>query len=377
MGNVCERCGGPYAPDPRGTLLPDGSMWAAWNPATVKFIGGDELFEKRSVELLASGFRWTEGPTWIPAMSALLFSDTIDDRIYCWRERKGVEVMSTGSGGHDGHNVPNFGELFEPGSNGMALHRGCLYINQHPTRRVVRINLADLKPGAPFHTCDFEVLADKSPEGRPLNAPNDIIVAANGDVFFTDPIYGFLKKQPKEKGFAYLNAETGEHPDQPYLDWCCENEGAGYKGVYRIRAGAIELVTKELARPNGLAFSPDGRFLWVANSDKETPSWTAFTMSNTLPLQKSIVLDPTSLGDESLKASIAGAGLSDGFKIDARGRIWSSAPGGIVVIDPEEKKVLAKVMFGINISNLQFGHGGDVFVTGTGHIWRLRRELSA
>lgn len=176
-------------------------------------------------------------------------------------------------------------------------------------------------------------------------------------------------------GFAYLNAEAGLHPDQPYLDQCCQNEGAGYKGVYRIRSGKVELVTKELERPNGLAFSPDGRYLWVANSDKETPSWTAYTMSNTLPLQRHAVLDPTTLGDESLKASVAGAGLSDGFKIDAKGRIWSSTPGGIVVIDPEKKAVLAKVMWGINISNLQFGAGGDIFVTGTGHIWRLRRKV--
>lgn len=379
MGGVHDD-GDPYAPNPEGTAMPDDSRWGAWDPAAVKFVGGDDLFETKSVELIASGFRWTEGPTWVPAMSALLFSDTIDARIYCWRGRGGgepggVELLFTESGGYDGRNVPNFDELFEPGSNGMALHADHLYVNQHPTRRVVRIPLTELKPGAPFHESKFEVLADKSPEGRPLNAPNDVVVAGNGDVFFTDPIYGFLKKQPREKGFAFLNAESAEHPDQPYLDECCEKEGAGYKGVYRVRDGTIELVTRELERPNGLAFSADGSCLWVANSDKETPSWTAFAMSDTLPLEKTAVLDPETLGDESIRASIAGPGLSDGFKLDARGRIWSTVPGGLIVIDPERKAVLAKVAFGTNMSNLQFGEGGDVFVTGLGHLWRLQRKV--
>merc|ERR1719436_1408960 len=102
----------------------------------------------------------------------------------------------------------------------MTLHEEDLYMCQQCTHRVVRTKLAKLKEGSRFCENEFEVLADKSHEGKRLNSPNDIIVASNGDVFFTDPIYGFLKKQPKEMGFAYLNAEAGLHPDQPYLDQC-------------------------------------------------------------------------------------------------------------------------------------------------------------
>ena len=113
----------------------------------------------------------------------------------------------------------------------------------------------------------FDVLVDRASDGRPFNAPNDIIIAPNGDVYFTDPVYGFLKKQPRELGFAYLNAEKGEHPDQPYLDEAVQAVGAGHTGVYRWRpGGAAELVTSELERPNGIALHGDT--LWVANSNK-------------------------------------------------------------------------------------------------------------
>lgn len=366
----------PFAPEPLGTLMPDGSRWGAWDPSGVEIVGDDtvldSLFETRDIELVASGFRWTEGPTWVEATSSFLFSDTIDARIYRWTADGGVKIVSEQSGGYDGSNVENFTQWFEPGSNGIALVGDQLYINQHPTHRLVRMQLADLKDGMEFHENTFEVLADTSPEGRRLNSPNDVIVASSGDVYFTDPIYGFLIKGD---GYGYLNNELGEPPDQPYLDELCESVGAGYKGVYRIRDGTLELVTQELERPNGLALSNDETILWVANSDKETPSWTAFTLSDSLPLAKGQILDPTTLNDPDMVGSVAGAGLSDGFKIDSEGYIWASTPGGLVVIDPAASAVLAKVKFGINLSNVRFGANGDVWITGLGHIWRMKRKV--
>lgn len=356
--------------------MPNDTHWGAWDPGAAEIVGGEDIFATRDIQLLASGFRWTEGPTWVAETKSLYFSDTIDARIYRWTEEAGVELISSESGGHDGSNVPGFDEIFEPGSNGMALHGDSLVICQHPTRRVVRVKLSDLKPGTPFHANDFEVIAGRSPEDRSLNAPNDVIVAPNGDVYFTDPIYGFLKKQAKDLGYGYLNAETGEHPDQPYLDECCAKEGAGHTGVYRVRDGKVELVTKELDRPNGLALSQDGKLLWVANSHKQTPSWTAYAMADELPLQRSHALDPATLGDAELEAHATRPGLSDGFKVDAQERIWSSCPGGMVVLDTVKKAVVAKVKFNTNISNIMFGDGPDVFVTGLGHLWRLRRRVA-
>ena len=116
------------------------------------------------------------------------------------------------------------------------------------------MKLAELQRlgGRPLCESNFEVLAQIAASGRGLNAPNDVVVAPNGDVYFSDPVYGFLKKQPPELGYTWLNAERGEPTDQPYLDEAVAAVGAGVTGVYRWRAGggALELVTDLLNRPN-------------------------------------------------------------------------------------------------------------------------------
>jgi len=366
----------PFAPAPAGTLLPDGTRWGQYSGAEVTEATGSifkPIFASTKVEVLLSGIRWSEGPTWVAAESALYFVDTIDARIYRWSEREGTRIVATVTGGFDGTNVPDYDSLFEPGANGMLLAGDDVILCQHPTRRLIRMKFRDLKElrGRPICEAPHEVLADTAPNGRRFNAPNDVIMAPNGDIFFTDAIYGFLKKQPKELGYAYINAETGAHPDQPYLDAPVREVGAGMTGVYRIRAGRVELVTSELQRPNGLAISPDGSTLWVANSVKDTPSWHAFALGETLPLSRIAVLSEADLGP----AVQLGPGLSDGLKIDHLGRLWASIPGGLAVIDPVGKRVLASVKFGTNVANVRFGDGGDVFVAGLGHVWRLQRRL--
>ena len=358
-----------FAPDRSGTLLPDGTHWGALTGETISDASG-ELFASSEVELLVSGLRWSEGPVWHAAERALFFVDTIQDRIYRWSASDGTTIVVSAAGGFDGSNVPEYETLHEPGANGMALMgEDEIIICQHSTRRVIRMKLAELQRlgGRPLSESNFEVLAQTAANGRGLNAPNDVVVAPNGDVYFTDPVYGFLKKQ-------FLD-ENGEPVDQPYLDEAVAAVGAGVTGVYRWRAGggALELVTDLLNRPNGLAFSPDGQTLWVSSSDKnqDGPSWNAFLLREQLPLERTAVL-----GKAELPGMLLGpAGLTDGFKIDERGRLWSSVPGGLAVIDPARKAVLASVTFGTAISNVRFGEGGDVFVTGKGHVWRLRRKV--
>ena len=358
-----------FAPDRSGTLLPDGTHWGALTGETISDASG-ELFASSEVELLVSGLRWSEGPVWHAAERALFFVDTVQDRIYRWSASDGTTIVGSAAGGFDGSNVPEYEALHEPGANGMALMgEDEIIICQHSTRRVIRMKLAELQRlgGRPLSESNFEVLAQTAANGRGLNAPNDVVVAPNGDVYFTDPVYGFLKKQ-------FLD-ENGEPVDQPYLDEAVAAVGAGVTGVYRWRAGggALELVTDLLNRPNGLAFSPDGQTLWVSSSDKnqDGPSWNAFLLREQLPLERTAVL-----GKAELPGMLLGpAGLTDGFKIDERGRLWSSVPGGLAVIDPARKAVLASVTFGTAISNVRFGEGGDVFVTGKGHVWRLRRKV--
>lgn len=116
------------------------------------------------------------------------------------------------------------------------------------------MKLAELQRlgGRPLCESNFEVLAQIAASGRGLNAPNDVVVAPNNDVYFSDPVYGFLKKQPPELGYTWLKAERGEPTDQPHLDEAVAAVGAGVTGVYRWRAGggALELVTDLLNRPN-------------------------------------------------------------------------------------------------------------------------------
>ena len=139
---------------------------------------------------------------------------------------------------------------------------------------------------------------------------------------------------------------------------------------------------KALHRPNGLAFSNDGKMLFVSDSVLGCPSWTGFPLlpDGTLG-SATIVLNRATLGYTF--GSIDGSGLpppgmegvADGFKVDAFGRIWASAPNGLVVIDPASKKVITEIIFGTNISNCWFGKGGDVWVTGAGHVWKLQRKV--
>ena len=373
LRRVGRRACSQFAPNPAGTLMPDGSRWGAFSPSDVHFDDPHSVFASHELEILVSGVRWSEGPMWVSHKRALYFDSPIDAKIYKWREGEGTSVVASESGGYDGSNVENYSQLFEPGANGMALAGDDVVICQHPTRRVIRMKLDALANmgGAQMCTAAFDIVAEAAANGRPLNAPNDVIVAPDGDIYFTDPVYGFLLKQPAALGYSPLGQEKGEPTDQPYLDEMVQRVGAGLTGVYRVRDGVVSLVTDALTRPNGLALSPDGQTLWVANSDKDAPSWHAFSMGESLPLARTRVLSAAELGP----GVVLGPGLSDGFKIDTVGRLWASVPGGLAVIDPDKPAVLATCSFGTNTSNVALSEDGDVFVTGLGHVWRLRRSI--
>lgn len=373
-----------FRPNPAGTFLAEGKeRWAPWNVDKVQWEGDvDAVFATQTVELVASGFRWTEGPTWVESNRSLLFSDTIDARIYKWSEADGsVAPFVEVSGGYDGENVEDYEKLFEPGSNGMTLVGDDLYVCQHPTHRIVKLKLSDIKPSTRFCENTFEVLADSlSDGGARLNSPNDLVVGPDGAVWFTDPIYGFLLKDPTDPFVPVCpppdSVLEGCHnpSDLPYLDEQ-GRKAAGKTGVYRWNAGVLDLVVDNLDRPNGLAF--DGETLWVANSNALEASWTAYDASIILGSTEPIAepLAPKLKLSEKELGPMPGPGLSDGFRIDGKKRIWSSCPSGVVVIDTVQCRVVAKVLFHTNISNIQFGAGGDVWVTGLGHIWRLQRKL--
>ena len=182
------------------------------------------------IEQLADGFEWSEGPVWRASGRYLLFSDVPHNTIYKWQDGVGVSVFLHPAG-YNGSNRP----VREPGSNGLTFDANdSLVMADHGNRQIARFNEAKSTK---------TTLANRY-EGKRLNSPNDLVYRSNGDLYFTDPPYG-------------LNGLN----DDPAKE-------LRHNGVYRLTpAGQLTLLTQELSFPNGLAFSPDEKTLYVANSD--------------------------------------------------------------------------------------------------------------
>jgi len=216
----------------------------------------------------------------------------------------------------------------------------------------------------------------------PFNSPNDVVVNPNdGSVWFTDPIYGFLEK---DRFCDEFSCETGSS----YLTE--KSADIGWTGVYRVdrNTGDVNLITRYHRRPNGIAFTPNMQQLWISDSTVGSPSWTAYDVDcvddnnkdvSYIPSKAVDSLSPATLGTEfgrtdELPQLMGGEGVSDGFKIDEWGYIWSSIPNGFAVIDPIRKTVICQILFGINTSNVAFGNGEDVYLTGKGGVWKIGRR---
>lgn len=267
------------------------------------------------IEILAEGYKWSEGPVWIESEKMLLFSDVPNNTIYKWTEEGGAQVWLTPSG-YTGEG-PSASR--EPGSNGLTLdNEGKLILCQHGDRRVARYDgtWKDPKP-------NFSTVADRF-EGKRLSSPNDAVVRSNGDIFFTDPPYGLPKQQ---------DDSTKE---------------IAFNGVYKVSAsGAVSVLVDSLTRPNGIAFTPDQKTFIVANSDPDKARWYAFDLAeNDSVVNARIFYDATSLTKTE-------KGLPDGFRIDKNGNIFASGPGGIWIFN-KEGKVLGKIKLPEPTANCAF-----------------------
>jgi gluconolactonase len=248
------------------------------------------------VEKLAGGFQFTEGPIWVPKSSAsdgyLLFSDPNNNVIYRWTQDGQVSIYMTKSG----YRGTDIGEYGQPGSNGLTLDsEGRLSINQHGNRRVVRLE----KNG------QITVLADRY-EGKRLNSPNDLVYKSDGALYFTDPPFGLPK---------FFDDPRKELP---------------YSGVFRISPdGKLVLVSTDLKGPNGIAFSPDEKYLYVDNWDTAKKVVMRYRVEPDGTLSHGeVFFDMTSTpGEDAL----------DGMKVDVEGNLYVSGPGGIWVLSPEGK----------------------------------------
>jgi gluconolactonase len=282
------------------------------------------------IEVLASGMEWAEGPIWIANGGYLLFSDIPRNSVMKWKEGEGVSLFLKPAG-YTG--IADYGR--EPGSNGLTLDReGRLTLCEHGDRRIARLYWEGGK----------RTLADNY-QGKRLNSPNDLVFKSNGDLYFTDPPYGLPKRA-----------------DDPHreLDFC---------GVYRLKpSGELTLLTREMTFPNGLAFSPDEKMLYVAQSDPNKAIWMAFPMNADGTLgQGKVFRDVT-----SMVASLPG--LPDGMKVDHQGNLFATGPGGIHVMAPDGT-LLGRIETGQATANLNWGNDGSVlYITADKYLCRLKTK---
>lgn len=310
-------------------------------PAQVRTIGQivrldpalDNLLDRQAtIEVLAEGFNWSEGPVWIKDGGYLLFSDVPKNTIFRWKQGEGLSEFLKPSG-YTGHGYYSH----EPGSNGLTLsHDGQLIACEHGDRRV---SIMPLTGGGK------RTLADNH-KGKRFNSPNDVVQKSNGDIYFTDPPYGLPKQA-----------------DDPTRE-------TTVFGVYRIDGkGNTTLLIDNLTRPNGLAFSPDEKILYVAQSDPDKAVIFAYPVlpdGTTGPGR--VFYDAGALQKEGLP------GLPDGLRVDILGNVFSTGPGGVLVISPEGK-LLGRIDTTQPTANCAWGGDGSVlYITANNYLCRVQTK---
>lgn len=290
------------------------------------------LVEEATIEVLSGGFKWSEGPVWVPRDGGfLLFSDIPNNRVMKWVEGKGVSVFLEPAG-YTG--AADYGG--EPGSNGLALDAdGNLTLCEHGDRRIARMTWDGGKRTIVDHF-----------QGKRFNSPNDLVWAPSGDLFFTDPPYGL-------PGQA----------DSPLreLDFC---------GVYRVsKAGQLSLVDKTLTRPNGVGVSPDGKTLYVAQSDPDAAILRKY------PINADGTIGGGKLYYDATPMVGTHRGLPDGLAIDIEGNVWATGPGGVLVLS-SEGKLLGRIATGEATANCCFGgpDGSTLYITADMWLCRIQTK---
>ncbi|HXE15084.1 MAG TPA: SMP-30/gluconolactonase/LRE family protein [Bryobacteraceae bacterium] len=300
--------------------------------------------QNAKVETVATHLsKWTEGPVWA-RNGSLFFAEIPENRIAEWTPGKGVSIFIHPAGytGSAPYNGP------EPGSNGMTLDsEGRLTVAGHARRNVWR--LESLSPSA-----QITVLAD-SYEGKKLNSPNDLVYKSDGSLYFTDPPYGNRTQSDKD-------------PEKQL----------SFNGVYRIpnarqqKAGSppvrtkLQLVIKDLPRPNGIAFSPDEKYLYISDSGRLV--WMRYDVA-----ADGSVSNGSVFCDANGQKGIGGP---DGIKVDKQGNLYGSGPGGVWIISPEGKHI-ATIGVPERVGNVAWGDDGKtLYITASGGIYRIRLNIA-
>jgi gluconolactonase len=265
------------------------------------------------LEQLWTGGRWTEGPAYFPALRSLLFSDIPNDRVLRFDESDGrVSVFRQPCGHANGHTVDRQGRLVS-----------C----EHSGRRVSRTE----------HDGRIVTVADRY-QGKRLNSPNDVVVKSDGSIWFTDPPYGILSDYEGERAESEL----------------------GRNHVFRVDpSGAVSSVADDFDRPNGLAFSPDEKRIYIADSGAPK-HLRVFEVTADGKLRGGGVF------------AVCTGGRFDGFRLDEAGRIWTSTDDGVHVYDPDGT-LLGKIRVPESVSNVVFGgpRRNRLFITATASLYAI------
>jgi gluconolactonase len=297
-----------------------------------------------TVERVATGFKWTEGPVWIHA-GYLLFAEIPSNSIRKLTPGGAVSIFMQPSG-YKG-STPFSGP--EPGSNGMTLDAlGRLTVAGHALHNVWR--LESLNPKG-----QITVLADQY-QGKRLNSPNDLVYKSDGSLYFTDPPYG-------------LPTQSDRDPEKRMT----------VNGVYRLKnalhhpPGApperdkLQLLVSDMPRPNGIAFSPDEKWIYISNSEPKK-FWMRYRVQPDGSLTGgSVFYDATS--DNS-------PGAPDGMKVDQQGNLYSAGPGGVWIFSPAGKH-LGTIHLPEKVGNMAWG-GADreaLYITASASVYRVRLKI--
>lgn len=294
-----------------------------------------------TLERVATGFKWVEGPVWIKA-GYLLFAEIPSNSIRQWTPGKGVSIFLQPSG-YQGA-APYGGP--EPGSNGATLdRRGRLTIAGHAQRDVYRFETMD-----PHGEITILVNAYK---GKKLNSPNDLVYKSDGSLYFTDPPYG-------------LRTQSDKDPQKEL----------SFNGVYRLPGASnqkpgsapandkLQLLISDLPRPNGIAFSPDEKYLYVCNSEPKK-IWMRYTVNSDGSVgEPKLIFDATSDKRD---------GAPDGMKVDHAGNLYSAGPGGVWIFSPEGKHI-GTILIPERVGNMAWGDGDmkTLYIAASTSIYRIR-----
>jgi len=306
---------------------------AAQTAPTGTFVRSDPAFNSlvpldAKIEKLAGGFTFIEGPVWRPE-GAVWFSDVVGNVVRQWTpDGKVIELLKPG--GYDGNSLPAGGYI---GPNGMVADKdGAVLLCQHGNRRIVRIG-KDMK---------VSTLVDRY-EGKRLNSPNDLVFHSDGSLYFTDPPYGFPKQD-----------------EDPLKE-------LAFNGVYRLANGKLQLLIKDLPRPNGIAFSPDYKTLYVANSDKKKV-WMRYDVAADGSVSNGRLFADVDSEKED--------GVPDGMKVDSLGNVYGTGPGGIWVFSPDGKH-LGTIKLPETPANCGWGDDGkSLYITAVTGLYRVKLAVA-